>query len=101
MPIIIFIFSTLIRYFFSNAVPKTVKSPIAQKIIVENEKRYVIITFAFSEKSRMRRCRNWQTSKTKDLVLATACGFKSHPPHKKAGCTSGTSCFFIWFEDGT
>ena len=32
---------------------------------------------------RMRKCRNWQTSKTKDLVLATACGFKSHLPHEK------------------
>ena len=30
-----------------------------------------------------RKCRNWQTSKTKDLVLATACGFKSHLPHEK------------------
>ena len=69
--------------FFANAVLKTVKRPFTQKIIDENEKRYVIIIFAFSEKSRMRRCRNWQTSKTKDLVLATACGFKSHPPHKK------------------
>ena len=29
----------------------------------------------------MRKCRNWQTSKTKDLVLATACGFKSRLPH--------------------
>ena len=32
---------------------------------------------------RMRKCRNWQTSKTKDLVLVTACGFKSHLPHEK------------------
>ena len=31
----------------------------------------------------LRKCRNWQTSKTKDLVLATACGFKSHLPHEK------------------
>ena len=30
-----------------------------------------------------RKCRNWQTSKTKDLVLVTACGFKSHLPHGK------------------
>ncbi len=37
------------------------------------------IMFASSE----RRCRNWQTSKTKDLVLAITCGFKSHPPHLK------------------
>ena len=26
----------------------------------------------------MRKCRNWQTSKTKDLVMVTSCGFKSH-----------------------
>ena len=29
----------------------------------------------------MRKCRNWQTSKTKDLVIAISCGFKSHLPH--------------------
>ena len=28
-----------------------------------------------------RKCRNWQTSKTKDLVVVTSCGFKSHLPH--------------------
>ena len=28
----------------------------------------------------MRKCRNWQTSKTKDLVVGTPCGFKSHLP---------------------
>ena len=28
-----------------------------------------------------RKCRNWQTSKTKDLVMLTSCGFKSHLPH--------------------
>ncbi len=28
----------------------------------------------------MRKCRNWQTSKTKDLVIAMSCGFKSHLP---------------------
>ena len=28
-----------------------------------------------------RKCRNWQTSKTKDLVVGTPCGFKSHLPH--------------------
>ena len=32
----------------------------------------------------LRRCRNWQTSKTKDLVPAMACGFKSHSPHTAA-----------------
>ena len=30
-----------------------------------------------------RKCRNWQTSKTKDLVAAMSCGFKSHLPHKE------------------
>ena len=29
----------------------------------------------------MRKCWNWQTGKTKDLVPAMACGFKSHLPH--------------------
>ena len=28
-----------------------------------------------------RKCRNWQTSKTKDLVASVPCGFKSHLPH--------------------
>ncbi len=28
-----------------------------------------------------RKCRNWQTSKTKDLVTSLSCGFKSHLPH--------------------
>ena len=31
-----------------------------------------------------RKCRNWQTSKTKDLVTAMSCGFKSHLPHDVA-----------------
>ena len=31
----------------------------------------------------MRKCRNWQTSKTKDLVVVTSCGFKSHLPHEQ------------------
>ena len=30
---------------------------------------------------KLRKCRNWQTSKTKDLVAAMSCGFKSHLPH--------------------
>ena len=30
-----------------------------------------------------RKCRNWQTSKTKDLVVVTPCGFKSHLPHRR------------------
>ncbi len=45
----------------------------------------------------MRRCRNWQTSKTKDLVAVKSCGFKSHPPQTsyrqaltvRALCTPG------------
>ena len=31
--------------------------------------------------SLVRKCRNWQTSKTKDLVAFELCGFKSHLPH--------------------
>ena len=37
--------------------------------------------------------RNWQTSKTKDLVVDTPCGFKSHLPHKK----TGNFCFRSFF----
>ncbi len=33
----------------------------------------------------MRKCWNWQTSKTKDLVAAMTCGFKSHLPHLALG----------------
>lgn len=29
----------------------------------------------------VRKCWNWQTGKTKDLVLGSTCGFKSHLPH--------------------
>ena len=37
----------------------------------------------------MRKCRNWQTSKTKDLVVVTPCGFKSHlPQSEKEGAVS-------------
>ena len=32
--------------------------------------------------NKMRKCRNWQTSKTKDLVTFVSCGFKSHLPHQ-------------------
>ncbi len=32
----------------------------------------------------LRKCRNWQTSKTKDLVAARSCGFKSHLPHTES-----------------
>ena len=38
------------------------------------------IIFAAVIAYRMRKCRNWQTSKTKDLVAAMSCGFKSHLP---------------------
>ena len=36
----------------------------------------------------MRKCRNWQTSKTKDLVVVTPCGFKSHLPQLSSGIKS-------------
>ena len=36
-----------------------------------------------------RKCRNWQTSKTKDLVVAIPCGFKSHLPHQKISLNDG------------
>ena len=54
------------------------------------EKNYVfLLTFSgrysnilFGQfKMSMRKCRNWQTSKTKDLVAFELCGFKSHLPH--------------------
>ena len=43
----------------------------------------------------MRKCRNWQTSKTKDLVVGTPCGFKSHLPQAdlKKGCRASGSLF--------
>ena len=37
----------------------------------------------FPAQENMRKCRNWQTSKTKDLVIAISCGFKSHLPQEK------------------
>ena len=43
-----------------------------------------------------RKCRNWQTSKTKDLVPAMACGFKSHLP-QRAGTSDEVSAFFVLF----
>ena len=42
-----------------------------------------------------RKCRNWQTSKTKDLVVVTPCGFKSHLPHKETGNRSFPVFFFL------
>ena len=41
----------------------------------------------------MRKCWNWQTGKTKDLVSVTTCGFKSHLPQIKR--TSNRMSFFI------
>ena len=38
--------------------------------------------FSFRRLFILRRCRNWQTSQTKDLVAAMSCGFKSHSPQK-------------------
>ena len=38
--------------------------------------------------NELRKCRNWQTSKTKDLVTFVSCGFKSHLPHENHGCFS-------------
>ena len=47
----------------------------------------------------MRKCRNWQTSKTKDLVAVMSCGFKSHLPHSifllQSLEFSGLGAFFI------
>ena len=47
------------------------------------EKKYKILKLRWymTTKCCMRKCRNWQTSKTKDLVTAMLCGFKSHLPH--------------------
>ena len=43
----------------------------------------------------MRKCWNWQTGKTKDLVPAMACGFKSHLPHYKNLRTISVLGFFV------
>ena len=45
-----------------------------------------------------RKCRNWQTSKTKDLVVGTPCGFKSHLPQSdlNKGCRVSGSLFLIF-----
>ena len=48
----------------------------------------IVVRNTVPTKQNMRKCRNWQTSKTKDLVMVTSCGFKSHLPHiylKSAG----------------
>ena len=45
----------------------------------------------------MRKCRNWQTSKTKDLVVAIPCGFKSHLPHEnREEVRRGSLAFFLF-----
>ena len=49
----------------------------------------------------MRKCRNWQTSKTKDLVAAMSCGFKSHLPHyflRKSLDFQGFFCIILCFS---
>ena len=49
-----------------------------------------------SDQGVMRKCRNWQTSKTKDLVVVTPCGFKSHlPQEKRQAKTACLFCFYI------
>ena len=48
-----------------------------------------------------RKCRNWQTSKTKDLVAAMSCGFKSHLPHyflRKSLDFQGFFCIILCFS---
>ena len=53
----------------------------------------------------MRKCRNWQTSKTKDLVGVFSCGFKSHLPHEKSKsydllffCSNTETFFENWVQ---
>ena len=48
--------------------------------------------------TQMRKCRNWQTSKTKDLVAAMSCGFKSHLPHFFIVFFSFLSDTPLWFH---
>ena len=43
----------------------------------------------------MRKCRNWQTSKTKDLVVAIPCGFKSHLPQEILKALSFQGFFYF------
>ena len=47
------------------------------------------------QRREMRKCRNWQTSKTKDLVMLTSCGFKSHLPHETKGSTRKSWSFYF------
>ena len=48
----------------------------SKKILTKSKKAFNIYYVA-------RKCRNWQTSKTKDLVAFVPCGFKSHLPHNE------------------
>ena len=51
------------------------------------------------KQSCMRKCRNWQTSKTKDLVVAIPWGFKSLLPQWKRMPQVGTWGFsYFWTE---
>ena len=46
----------------------------------------------------MRKCWNWQTGKTKDLVSVTTCGFKSHLPHWEKGNLEKLGFFFSFLR---
>ena len=49
-----------------------------------------MVIYFMQRSTAMRKCRNWQTSKTKDLVTAMSCGFKSHLPHSVSSiCNAG------------
>ena len=59
-------------------------------MVLTDYKTSAIIAFVESLKQQkqktlngLRKCRNWQTSKTKDLVTVRSCGFKSHLPHQR------------------
>ena len=48
-----------------------------------NETDFICYYREVVERTNMQKCWNWQTGKTKDLVLVTTCGFKSHLLHYK------------------
>mgnify|MGYP003292108343 CR=1 FL=1 len=51
-------------------------------ILAHSQKPFDIIIKSPREiEAHMRKCWNWQTGKTKDLVFVLTCGFKSHLPH--------------------
>ena len=69
--------------------------------------KYILLP---SNRGQTRKCRNWQTSKTKDLVTARSCGFKSHLPQASEECESSEEpgkpfrrisgfCFWDGLED--